>query len=240
MANERMIPALPCASINDTLSFYVALGFEITYQQERPNNYGCVKRDDIDLHFFTLKGYVPAESYSTCLVQVDDATQLYEEFAKSLRAHLGKLPITGIPRITKPRKSYEAKRFNVVDPGGNWIRFIQRENEPDDDDPKEREGDTRLSNSVRGASLLVNAKGDFASAKIILDKGLAQHGASATPMEHVRAYVLLAEIALNLDDQVSAGDFLERINGIQLSEEDREQLANVFEQADELRQMLDG
>ena len=57
MANEITIPALPCGSINETLKFYVALGFEITYQQSRPNTYGCVKYEDIDLHFFTMKGY---------------------------------------------------------------------------------------------------------------------------------------------------------------------------------------
>jgi len=49
MANETMIPILPCGSINETLEFYVAMGFEITYQQARPNTYACVKLDNIDL-----------------------------------------------------------------------------------------------------------------------------------------------------------------------------------------------
>jgi hypothetical protein len=47
MANEIMIPILPCRSINETLEFYVALGSEVTYQQTRPNSYACVRRDDI-------------------------------------------------------------------------------------------------------------------------------------------------------------------------------------------------
>lgn len=51
MANEMMIPALPCVSIKDTLAFYVAMGFEITYEQARPNTYACVKHDNIELHF---------------------------------------------------------------------------------------------------------------------------------------------------------------------------------------------
>ena len=58
MANEVTIPMLPCKSIDETLEFYTALGFEITYQQ-RPNTYGCVKYEEINLHFFTLKGYEP-------------------------------------------------------------------------------------------------------------------------------------------------------------------------------------
>jgi hypothetical protein len=66
MANEMTIPILPCRSINDTLEFYGALGFEIAYQQERPNTYACVKLGDINLHVFSMKEYEPANSYSTC------------------------------------------------------------------------------------------------------------------------------------------------------------------------------
>jgi hypothetical protein len=36
-ATERTIPILPCRSIDATLAFYEALGFENTYRQERPN-----------------------------------------------------------------------------------------------------------------------------------------------------------------------------------------------------------
>jgi len=64
MTNEITIPILPCQSINETLHFYVALGFEITYQQTRPNTYACVRRDDIELHFFALKELAPADSYT--------------------------------------------------------------------------------------------------------------------------------------------------------------------------------
>lgn len=39
MANETTIPLLPCRSLDDVAPFYQALGFEITYRQERPNPY---------------------------------------------------------------------------------------------------------------------------------------------------------------------------------------------------------
>ncbi len=41
MANETTIPMLPCRSIDEMLTFYVALGFEVTYHQTRPNTYAC-------------------------------------------------------------------------------------------------------------------------------------------------------------------------------------------------------
>ncbi|MEK8228763.1 hypothetical protein NKG05_26365 [Oerskovia sp. M15] len=39
MANESMVPLLPCASIDEISDFATALGFEVTYRQTRPNPY---------------------------------------------------------------------------------------------------------------------------------------------------------------------------------------------------------
>jgi hypothetical protein len=41
---ERTIPILPCRSIDENLDFYRALGFEVTFQQTRPNPYAVVAR----------------------------------------------------------------------------------------------------------------------------------------------------------------------------------------------------
>jgi hypothetical protein len=105
MADEIMIPILPCHSVNDMFEFYTALGFEITYRQEKPNVYGAVQRGGIQLHFFSMRGYDPAQSYSTCLVLVPDAEALRQAFVEGLRAHYGKLPASGIPRITRRDRS---------------------------------------------------------------------------------------------------------------------------------------
>ena len=72
MANEVTVPLLPCHSINEVLAFYKALEFEVTYHQEKPNNYAVVQRDNIELHFFSMPQYIPANSYSTCYVRVTD------------------------------------------------------------------------------------------------------------------------------------------------------------------------
>ena len=71
-----MIPILPCRSIDDQIEFYEALGFEVTYRQKAPNVYASVQRGAIELQFFVLKGYEPAESYSTCYVFVSDIDSL--------------------------------------------------------------------------------------------------------------------------------------------------------------------
>ena len=206
MANEITIPALPCRSIKETLEFYVALGFEITYQQERPNTYGVVKYEDIELHFFTMKGYEPKDSYSTCLVLVPDLVALHQTFTNSLRAHFGKLPVAGIPRISKLNNSNSDKqlRFNVIDPGGNWIRFIPQSEQPAaSDDAPQKEGQSKLSRVTQAADWLVEADGDFGKAAQLLDKALADEQAqlAAPPAHRVQALVLRASLAISLDDQ---------------------------------------
>jgi catechol 2,3-dioxygenase-like lactoylglutathione lyase family enzyme len=242
MANEITIPALPCASINDTLAFYVALGFDITYQQTRPNTYGCVKRGDIELHFFAMKGVDPANSYSTCLVLVADADALYQSFAEGLRQHYGKLPVAGIPRITKPNHKNAAGdyRFNVIDPGGNYIRFIQLAEKSNRAELPvvEKTPLTRLGRAVKSAELTANSKGDFAAAAKILDTALAQSETAESPTQHVQALALRAEIAVNLGDQPRAKKLIHEIHQFALNEHERNALADALQQAEQLALML--
>ncbi|WP_020417359.1 hypothetical protein [Amycolatopsis sp. ATCC 39116] len=143
MANELTIPALPCPSIDEIASFYEMLGFEVTYRQTRPNPYLSVRREDINLHFFGMDGYDPAQSYSTCIVVVPDIHGLFEQFAAAMRKRHGKLLISGIPRMTRPRlRNDRYTGFAVIDPGGNWIRITRAQPEP--------EATTRLAKAIPG------------------------------------------------------------------------------------------
>ncbi|WP_420179306.1 hypothetical protein [Paenarthrobacter sp. TA1.8] len=122
--NEHVIPILPCQNVDDVVPFYEALGFTLTFRQARPNPYVCFNRGGIDLHFFGLEAFAPENSMGSAILLVPDTGVLYDEFAAGLRAAFGKLPISGIPRITRPRrKQGTAAGFTVVDPGGNWLRI---------------------------------------------------------------------------------------------------------------------
>jgi hypothetical protein len=65
MSGERMIPLLPCASIDEIADFAGALGFTVTYRQVRPNPYLALRREDIELHYFGIEGFRPEDSYGT-------------------------------------------------------------------------------------------------------------------------------------------------------------------------------
>lgn len=234
MANEMTIPCLPCGSIKDMLDFYTALGFEITYQQERPNSYAVVKYEDAELHFFAMKGIDPANSYTTCLVLIDDADSLYKVFAANLRQRYGKLPSAGIPRITKPNNKNAAGdwRFNVIDPGGNYIRFIQRGGKVDVKDPNAVK--TPLSQAIGAAEFLVIGKGEFAPAAALLDNALAKDLSASTTQHRVQALILRAEIALNMEDSALAQKLVAEIRQLPLTDEERAALHDELQRTDDL------
>lgn len=241
MANEITIPILPCASMKETLEFYVALGFEITYQQAKPNTYACVKREDIELHFFTMKGYEPKDSDSTCFVLVPDLAGLHLAFSNGLRSHYGKLPVAGIPRITKPNNNNSTGdlRFNVIDPGGNWIRFGQRiETQETEEQPApQKAASTKLSRAIRAADLLADSKGDYAAAAKMLDTALAD-GEPAPSVQRVQALVLRAGLAITMGEPQHARSILTEVRQIPLHDEERSALTAELQTVDDLEDML--
>src|SRR5690606_35403390 len=98
------IPTLPCIEIEETLSFWELLGFKITYKQTRPYQYGIVERGGFELHFGRVKGmHAGSNLYNGCLIMVSDAGKVYTEFTQIFKANLGKIPHSGIPRISRMR-----------------------------------------------------------------------------------------------------------------------------------------
>lgn len=181
MANELTIPLLPCPSIDEIASFYEMLGFETTYRQTRPNPHVAVRREDLNLHFFGMDDYDPAQSYSSCLVIVADTGELFEAFAAGMRSVHGKLLVSGIPRMTRPRlRNDRYTGFTVVDPGGNWIRIHKAAQEP--------EAQTRLAIAMENAARQADARGDERQGLKILEGALKRATGDEPEFQAVREY----------------------------------------------------
>ena len=230
---ERMIPLLPCRSIDDQIAFYEALGFEVTYRQKAPNVYASVQRGLIELHFFVMKGYEPADSYSTCYVLVSDVDRLYEEFRAGLKVALGRVPSRGIPRIGALRDmSYGVRQFLMTDPGGNIIRIGQPLATETTAGPR-----SRLDRALEAANQLLYSKLDPEMTARVIDDALA-----ATPDAPdtllVRARVMRADAAHALGDDARAAVLLADLAAMSLGSEDRATLADELARADELRVAL--
>ncbi|MGN0065422.1 MAG: VOC family protein [Nocardioides sp.] len=196
MPNPRTIPLLPCADIDEIEPFFAALGFRTTYRQHRPYQSLALNGHGIDLQYYGLDGHTPESSHSSCLVIVDDTGPIWEELAAGLREAYGKLPITGFPRITRPRARKNAdgvSGFSLIDPAGNWLRFFRDGSA--DTSPTDL---TRLGEAVQNAAVLADSKGDVAQAAKVLAGAIKR--APADDPAQGEAQSFMQELSARLSD----------------------------------------
>jgi hypothetical protein len=120
MQDDLSIPILPSRSVVDTLAFYRGLGFDGEILGAG-DSYLILRRGTVELHFFTHKELVPAESSAGCYIRVADADGIYQAFASA------KLPRRGIPRQDALEdKPWGLREFAIVDRDGNLLRIGQK------------------------------------------------------------------------------------------------------------------
>ncbi|WP_436532733.1 VOC family protein [Actinoplanes sp. HUAS TT8] len=234
MANEVTVPLLPCASIDDIEAFYTVLGFSTTYKQRKPNPCVGLQREDLQLQFFEIAGFDPEQSYGSCLVLTSDIAELHRAFAAGMRAAYGKVLVSGMPRMTRPRARRNADGvggFSVVDPGGNWIRVFQNA-------ATMPASAGRLAKVLANAVVLADSKGDAGQAVRILDSALARPQADDDPVTHVEVLAYRAELAMVLDDRETATAMLARIEDVALNADETRRAAPTFEIAADLAAAL--
>ena len=185
----QVIPMLPCADIDEIAEFFTALGFAVTYRQTRPNPFVALEGHGFPIQYYGLDGHVAEESHSTCGVLVADTGAMFETFAAGLRARYGKLPVAGLPRITRPRPRKNAdgvSGFSLIDPAGNWIRFFQA------GPPDPAVGSSPLREALLNAVVLADSKGDPVQAAKILRGAVRRADPSDAALSEAREF--LAEL----------------------------------------------
>lgn len=254
-AGARMIPLLPCGSVDEVRDFWVALGCDVTWFQRRPNPYVALRRGALEIHYYELPGHVPDHSHSTCSVLVDDTGAVFAELAAGLRSRYGRLPLTGCPRITRPRARANndgLSGFSLIDPGGNWVRFSRgsgsgRRNESRTGDAPiaESSRDIRsrmspLARSLSDAVVQADSHGDAGQARKILAGAVRRAGELAEPHDLVRALGYLAELHVRVDDLSSAREVVDRLDAVvaTLDEPARVRLRETLDEVSELRAAL--
>jgi hypothetical protein len=134
-----------------------------------------------------------------------------------LRRAYGKLPVSGIPRIVRPRKRWgTVYGFSVVDVGGNWLRVSKH------GDTEEAAGgaEAGLEKAVEVAARLGDSHGDDAAALKALEMGLARYP-DAPLIERARAYLFRAELAVRLGRPELAQASLSEATALPLEPEER-------------------
>ncbi|MFH8791518.1 bleomycin resistance protein [Streptomyces sp. NPDC017941] len=231
---EKTIPLLPCRTVQPVVDFYTALGFETTYLQKSPYAYAVVERGTVELQFFGMKEYDPAESFSGCYVLTDDVETLYADFRAGLKEAYGKIPRRGLPRIGPLKDmSYGVRQFLMTDPAGNSIRVGQ----PISDDQEHRAAPKEtFARALHIADVFVDSKEDLTGAAKVIDRALGLEDEHPTPAQHVRLLVLRGDIAQRLGDDALAARLLDRAAGIALTEEERDGARDALVRLGELRE----
>jgi hypothetical protein len=212
--DARMVAMLPCVDIDRTAQFWVALGLTVTYRQQRPNPFVALERGGIALQYYGLDGLEPDANHSTCGIVVDDTEPLHRLFIEGLVHTYGRVPLRGLPRITRPRRRANnagLSGFSVVDPDGNWIRVSRRPDRAEDvpkaiDDRTEwvSQGGGPLARAVENAVVMADSHGIDAQAHRLLAGALSRHPESPVA-ERAAAWAYLAELSSRLGDEDDAG-----------------------------------
>jgi catechol 2,3-dioxygenase-like lactoylglutathione lyase family enzyme len=233
MVEGRMYPIFPCADLDATIEFYEAIGFTRTYRQVRPNPHAVMELGELGIHVACFEGFDPEQSYASVIVAVRDPDALYRTFAEGLRRRYGRLPVSGIPRVTRPRKRYgTVDGFSLVDIGGNWIR-VSRMGDTEETTEHAEGGLLRI---VEVAGRLADAKGDISGGLKTLESGLQRH-ADADAIDRARALLYRAELAVRVGDVARARSSIDDLRALELSEDDR---AFIAADLDYVGELIDG
>ncbi|MEV0928962.1 glyoxalase [Streptomyces spongiicola] len=221
-ANETTVPVMPCASVEETLEFYQALGFEVSYRQTRPYVYLALEWSGFALHFGTPPRNIDPsrEDAGACLVLVDEIAPYHAELTRAMRAAYGRVLAKGRPRITRFRPG--ASRFTLVDPSGNSIIFIQR------DEPAKLEYGgsktlTGLARALDNARILSEFRNDDRAALRVLTTALRRHESTSAPVDVARTLAALIELATALEDTGGVDEWQRRLTALDLTDTERHQ-----------------
>ncbi|QLE73157.1 glyoxalase [Streptomyces rectiverticillatus] len=233
--NETTVPLMPCASVEETLTFYEALGFEVTYKQSKPYVSLMLRWSGFQLCFGPApKGLDPTrEESGCCLIMVDAVAPYHAAFVAAMRRVYGKVLGSGLPRITRYRPG--ASRFTLIDPSGNSIIFIQR------DEPMELEYGgskelTGLAKALDNARILREFKNDDLQAFRALKSAVRRHGTDSSVGERAIALCHLVDLAMVLDEPTDP--WLADLRGLELTADDRQRIESELGHLDGLQEWL--
>ncbi|MBB4743288.1 hypothetical protein BJY16_006747 [Actinoplanes octamycinicus] len=194
----------------------------MTWEQHKPYLYLAFEWSGFQLHYGRAgDGVDPArEETGGCLVMVDAVAPYHAAFTEGMRAAYGKVLGKGLPRITRFRAG--ASRFTVMDPSGNSIVFIRR------DEPQVEYGGSKqltgLAKVLDNARILREFKTDDLAAFRALNSGLRRHGPAAPAVEQAMALAALVELSTVLNEPERVPEWGARLRATELAADERDRV----------------
>lgn len=237
---NRIVPILPCKSLDELLNFYKQLGFEVVYHQKSPNPYAIVEKDWIRLDFYGIKHHDPKKCYHTCYILADEADALYEQFSNALRKQSGKLPTRGLPRISEIRdKSSGVREFMFSDVAGNCIRIGRKIDSTEEPEyPAEiMAANKRLSLVLDFAYRSEDEPDEYEKVAALLNKAIERE--KGFPCINLyKAMTLRADIAIQQENIILAQQLLNEVKTSRLITDDKEKYKAELQRVADLEQKI--
>ncbi|MBF6260436.1 glyoxalase [Nocardia farcinica] len=233
---DSPVPVLWTSTPSVTLDFYRALGYTVLDAQTKPYVYLALEYEGCPVHFAPPPPGVPVPLENVgCLVMVDDVAARHAAFTAAMRAAYGKVLAKGCPRITRFRPGQS--RFSLIDPDGNTLLFIQRDEAPEVDYGGASEL-TGLAKVIDNARILRDFKVDDTAAARMLEVGLRRYRVLAPAVEQAKALAMLAELAVAAGDTARAERFRADVAGLTLTDDERAAVAAEVRAGTELQRWL--
>lgn len=232
------VPMLPCVSLEETITFWQHLGYVTTYYQKSPYPYGVVERGGHQLHFYRLKGFKPGSGYQGCLIMVANAAATHLELSERLRRQTGKVPTTGMPRMSRMKPGQT--RFTLTDPAGNSVIFVELGDKDQETYAQaDKAGLTPLQRSIATALRFRDFKNDEEAAAKTLDAGLKRKGVEKN-IDMAEALLMRAALAHEMNDPLREQECLSTVKALRLTPEEITSLRGKLHLTDEEVQQLAG
>ncbi|GAK04032.1 hypothetical protein JCM19037_2403 [Geomicrobium sp. JCM 19037] len=242
---NQTIPIFDCDyhEFDHHLAFYTAMGFQITYYQKAPYRFAEVFKKGIgEFSFFGNRKHEEEGTVGGCSVIVPNLKEIYDELRANLKAYYGRIPVKGLPRISRMNQTAEDWRVNITDPTDNTIILSQSFGDSKElmknEDERVRALQSKFERSFAQAYRFANSKEDPLAARNTLEVAFLKFVDDATFPVFFRAYVLQAEVYLALDQHErsneaikSADDILPSIDSI-----DDESLEGAKQRLQELKE----
>jgi catechol 2,3-dioxygenase-like lactoylglutathione lyase family enzyme len=121
--DEFAVPILPSRDLDETLSFYERLGFELRGAPIERFRYLIIGRGTVEIHFWDAPDVDPLTTDFSCYVHVRDADALYDAWSS---IGVPTDPATGSRLMPPWDTEYGLREFALVDPSGNLLRIGSR------------------------------------------------------------------------------------------------------------------
>jgi catechol 2,3-dioxygenase-like lactoylglutathione lyase family enzyme len=121
--DEYAVPVLPSKDLEETLSFYSRLGFELRGEPIEKYRYLIIGRGSIELHFYDAPDVDPLTTDAGCYIRVRSADMLHREWDQ---IGVPTDPATGSRLISPTDTDYGLREFALVDKSGNLLRIGSR------------------------------------------------------------------------------------------------------------------